>query len=423
MTELLVDISKIRDRANQPTINGIKKLHNHNAVIGTTAYTCNVSQGDSASRLMMATVQDQQLLGPDKPEVPIFLSGGETEKAKYTFDDILPCNAYVVAKIPFYTSLSGSKDIPFTLVYREEETGVHDFIDVTPYIETHVKFTHRKYFTEHVKGLQEGDFIAKGTRLTRTKNIHEGDLHSNRVNALTLYISAPETTEDGFGITKEFGQKLTPTAAGSATISSGSTSYPVMCYGGGKRPYPMQGEKIREDGLISCVREYDEMWDWICTHESQLDKPDRIFDSCIHGEPGAEVYEVEALTNYGEGKRPVTNPKIFDSLQVYHNRKMFYGKRMLEMYTNICRNSNSKMSLALHRKFTECMLAAPNSQELISCLPKLEQEKLAQKAREGKAKKYIRTIKNTELDEWTVSIKYSWKYPLHKGAKLANDDG
>lgn len=405
----------------QPTINGVNKVKNNTAVIGTTAFVTNLGQGSSASRLMMAAVQAQQLLGPRGAEPRLFLSGGETEMAKYNFDDIIPCNCYIEAKIPHYPSLY-SKDVPFTLIYREEATGKFDFIDVTPYIENHIKFTHRKEFLPLAGKLEPGMFLPKGTRLTKTSNIHDGDIHSNTVNAMTLYISSPETTEDGFGIRKGFVEKLMPKAYGTSTASYGLTTFPIYIYGteNKKRHFPAQGESLRADGMISCIREYDEMWDWLFTHEALLDKPDRIFDVCMHGEPNAKVYEVDVLTTNEENKKPVTNPDISKSLEPYYLRKVQYAKKMISFYSKIKSESNARIALPLYRKFADMLAIAPNSSDLKSVLPESEQRILASRARNKKSVKYIRTVKNATLDEWTVTIKYSWEYNLHKGAKLAN---
>lgn len=408
----------------RPTIKNIKKLDNDLTVIGMTGYYAPITQGNSAARTHMTTVQSQQLLTPLKPEVPIILSGGETEMAKYTFDDIMPCTAFVVAKVSQYTSLS-SKDIPFTLIYREEETGVYDFIDVTPYMTNHVKFGHKKIYEPIIRNISPGDVLTKGLRLTKTASIHEGEIFSNLINANSFYCSHPATTEDGFMVNTESMKNYAPLAVGEVSTGYGSTSFPVLCYGkpGSKRPFPTQGERIREDGMVYAIRDYDETWDWLITHKSQLDKPDRIFDVCMRAEPGAEVTDVEVFTTRNDNKRLVTNPEISASLEVYHNRKLSYSKNLIQQYTKIMQESRAVISPALMRKFAEAFLVDPNNKELIGLLPPSEVNAFKRKEREKRNKKFIRTNKNAELDEFNVTIRYAWRYKVTKGAKLSDQSG
>lgn len=406
----------------RPTIRGIKKLRNHVSVIGTTAYYAPISQGNSASRLMMATVQSQQLLGPRIPDVPIVLSGGEGELGKYTFDNIIEYDASVFDKIPYYKSFD-SKDIPFTLILRNEETGEYDFMDVTPYMHNHTKFGHKKVFEPRVKTISPGELLFKGERLTRTANVHEGEIYSSTLNCKTFYCSSLGTTEDGFEVTPEFIYRSAPLAVGETTASYGAASFPIYIYGteANPRPFPKQGERLRDDGMVYCLREYDEDWDFLITHKSQLDKPDRVFDACMHAEPGAEITDVEVLTTTSEGKRPVTNKFISETLEVYSNRKIEYSKRLLQAYTRIKQDSNAKISLRLMRKFAEAFIVSPNSSELISLLPPLERHKVLSEGKRNRV--FIRTKKNAELDEWTVKLTYAYRFHVTKGAKFSDKHG
>lgn len=407
----------------RPTLNNVVKLDNHSSVIGTTAYLESTSQKNSAARLLMGTQQSQQTLEPAKPDIPWILTGGETELAKYTFDDIMQCNAIVIAKIPFYFS-ARQKDVPFTLIYRVEETGEIDYMDVTPYIQNHTIFGNRKHFTPRVRSLEPGDILIKGERLTKTGTIQLEDLYTSTVNANVIFCSDPESTEDGFRVTPEFIERTVPLAIGDVTASYGSKSFPINVYGNEVNPraFPTQGERIRQDGLAFCIREYGD-WDWLMTHKSQLNKPDRVFDVCMHAEPGAEVIDVDVLTTTMEPKRPVTNPETSAPLNVEVTRKLEYSKRMISQYTRIKQEANVVISLPLMRKFANCTLAAPNSPDIMSLLPQDERIKIKQLASEKRLRKFIRTQKNAELDEWTVNIKYAWRFPVVKGAKYANRAG
>lgn len=412
---------------NVPTVNGVKKVLNNNAVIGTTAYIAPITQGNSASRLHMMTVQYQQRLEMRHPDLPYILSGGEHELAKYTFDDIMPCTAFIEAKIPFYSSLH-QRDVPFTLIYRDDSTDIYDFIDVDNYIVNHTKFGYKKIFDDIVRNLSQGDILRKGQRLTRTRNIHEGDLHSNTLNTWTLYVSDPASTEDGFRVTPEFIERSSPLAIGECSSGYGSGSFPLYTYGNenNRRTMPMQGERIRDDGLIIAMREYSDQWDWIFCHEDLIDKPDGVFDVCLYGEPGAEVIDIEAMTANLDGRRHTTNPDLSSALEMHVNRSLAYSRRMLETYTSIMQDPKAKISIALMRKFAESFNVDPNSKDLISLLPKREQARLhAISSRQANRKPKVleRTRKNAELDEWSFSIRYAWRYHVDKGAKYAGQHG
>lgn len=415
-----------------PTLNGIEKKLNNIATIGDTALCGPINQGNSASRLHMATVQKQQRLSMVATELAHILHGGEYEVGKYTFDAIMPCSAYVFDSVVHsHGFASASHDTPRTIIYQEDESGIYDYIEVDNYVFNHTKFGYEKRFDPIVHSLAPGSVLHKGQRLTRTSNIMEGDLHSDTINCWTLYVTDFATTEDGFRFSESFIEKTRPTALGDITGALGSSQFPLWLYNTEsetqKQIMPNIGEKIRDDGMVVALREYSEMWDWMFCHEDLMDKPDPMFDQCLYGEPGAEVVEIDSLTNSLDDKKHFTNPELTKVLKQQVNKKFGYSRRMIEAYTRIkTTDRNAKISTRLMRKFAEAFNVDPNNKELISLLPKNEQVRLKNISERNSTKKpkFIdRTKKNAPLDEYTFRIRYKWLYEVGKGAKYADNHG
>lgn len=415
----------------RPTVNAVEKALNVVAHIGTTALICPLSQGNSASRMMMATNQSSQTISPYQADIPIILSGGESAMATHTFGAVMPCEAEVIACIPHYQQRLSDKrvdiDVPRTIIYRETETGVHNFIVVDNFVRNHVKFGHKTTFDPIVKSLTRGSILMKGQRLTRTSNIHEGEIHSNTLNTNTIYISDPATTEDGYRVSESYVKRSLPLAMGDLAASYGTTHYLVNTYGDEKRyrPFPSQGQAIRDDGMVFCLREYDENWDHIYMHKECLRVPDRMCDQFLFGQPGAIVHEVKVASSANEKKKCITHEGMSELSKIYYERSMQLSKRLISVYTEIQNEHKAKIHPALQRMFADSFMVDPNGKELIALLPRHEQNRITEMAKTGTthSKRLVRVHKNSELDEYRVEIHYSWRYHVGKGAKFSDRHG
>lgn len=367
---------------------------------------------NSASRTQMVGGQKGQALQPKSPEVPSLLTGLETQLSDFTFGSIMPVDGIVVSVHHKYrrtASLGPQANIvDLSIIYQNQENGTYEVIHVKEYMTQHRVFGSKLRINPIVRTLRAGSPIARGTKLAVSECVQEDNVYTTSVQAQVAYMAMPSTIEDGFHVSEDFCDRISPLEMDSRVGSWGANEYPLNLYGDSKiyKPFPDVGDIIRPDGLIFATRTYDPLLDIVNMDPVSLKTIDMVYDNRIYGVPGAKVYDVEVLSGIGEKKEPAKTPThMRGQTDSYIGLTRNFYDGILDTYSHICKGSRSPvMSPELQVLITRAYADQPNLKR--------------NKRRTGGLVR--RTIKKVPIDEYRVTVKYHKRKMIDKGAKISN---
>lgn len=405
------------NKKTEPIVKEVIKERNRLETMGLTATLGSFVNFNSSSRIQMLSSHVGQAIAPAKSDIPRTLTGFESQLADFTFKVEMPVDGIVKSIHRKYEPGLGYNSIrgnpKTTIIYQNNDDYTFDYIDVVEFDVRHPTFTSRYIINPLVGRLRPGSCIKAGTILAHSPNVKEGEIYATGMEASVAYLSVPAVIEDGFVISDEFAERSSPLEIGSSVASWGKRVYPVNLYGDAEnyKPFPDIGDKIREDGLVFALREYDSKFDAIKRTPRALMEVDFISDRCMYGIPGAEVYDIHAETGRAEGRpKPVTPSGMETQAMKYINSASKYYAGILNTYDQAVKEMRRGIVISpeLQNLVTRSIADQPNSP----------------KAKAGRNSGIIRrTIKNTPLDEYRVEVKYFKRKEVQPGAKMTDKHG
>jgi DNA-directed RNA polymerase beta subunit len=365
---------------------------------------------DSSSRAAMLASHIGQSLVVKGANIRRCQTGVEREYAKYTFSLKMPCNALIIRCIQMYPKTMGEnqiKDNPITTIIYEDvdsenrEIGILDLVKYH-HLHQHYGF-HYQYRSKVLEKLMPGSFIPKGTVIADSPAVSPDGDYMFGVETNIALMSYQPVIEDGVIVSDEYIKKLTATAYGNRTVSFGKDYYPLNLYGDETRykPFPDIGDKIRPDGLLFALRQYDEMLAPIHMTPKDLMEVDYVFDRTIYAEAGARVVDIEVY----KGCQPTSNLPSNMTVQC----EMYYRKE-LQYYSALVAEYES-----MRRKRGEALKVNP------------EFHRLLVKARaflnDDKKNRINKTINRVPLDEWCVDLTFEYESIPTVGSKITDLHG
>jgi hypothetical protein len=337
-------------------------------------------------------------------------TGMEMRYGEYTFDVRFPEDCMVIGIIRKYPtggmSGSGIRHNPLTTIVFEHWDDQHktvDIIHVPDYISLHQDFGYRLERNPVVwENLAVGAMFSKNTVIAKSRAVKDNGLYGMGINANVAFMSMPGTIEDGFIISTEFLQRLSPRTYNEAVGNAGRKAFFLNMYGDETRyqPFPDIGQKIREDGVIFALRDLDPDLAPAEMTARALMMLDRTFDRAVIGEPGATVTDINVYRD--DRVNPSHTPLGMDEQLVkYHTALANYYREIMKVYAGLWgrRKDTLKISQTFHQLVVEAQIHLPVKQD---------QRKLS------------RMYRLEPLDEWRVAITYeALKKP--SGAYKATD--
>lgn len=369
---------------------------------------------DSASRQTMMSSHVSQMLVFNGATTRRFKSGSESEYAKTTFNIPMPVDARVVKVLQKYPrGISGGsfRHNPETIViYEDLEAKTRGIcrlgmVSITGYHCKHQSFGFKYKMTDAIKRLQPGEFIPRDTVFAQSPNVAPNGDYMYGVEANVAFMSIPQIIEDGFVISRSMAKRLTTTSISSRMVSWGSEYYPLNLYGdeNNYKPFPEVGDRIREDGLLFALRQYDPMLAVVDMTPVALMDYDDVYDRLTFGKAGALVTDVNVWRDYTQkvNKTPVGMER--QAVRYAEATTAFYQAILgvWRDYQAKHRGQRVECTEQLHRQLVDCLADDPMA-----------------------AKQSVtRTYRTQPLDEFTVEIKFVREIEPTVGFKITDLHG
>ncbi len=378
-------------------------------LLSTAAF--NIKPGAvSGSRLQMAGTQLTQMVVIKGATPRRIVTGVEREYGKYTFKVKMPVDAIVIDVIPKYHETVGQNAItsnPMSIViYENVDTREICILEIPQY---HIKHQYLGFRYAHKRTLgmlSKGATIPKGTVFADSPAIDDNGDYRFGVEANVAFMTIPGVIEDGFVISESFAKKLTATGYETLDASWGKRYYPLNIYGDDThyKPFPDIGERVRPDGLLFALREYDELLDPVQMTPAALRRVD-TFDKTVYTKANAKV--VDIVTRYDpKGSVPETPTGMEDQTRRYHTALLAFYNRLLAVEEKLRKE-------ARHRK-TTLNISTAFSRLLVEALTyRMEQSKV----------KATRIVRRQPLNEWRVDITVEYDIEATQAMKITDLHG
>lgn len=377
--------------------------------ISTAAF--NLSPGGvSGSRLQMVGAHLTQMLVLKGATPRRCFTGVEREYGKYTFKVKIPVDGTIIAVVPKYPETVGHGAItsnPMSVVlYENVDTREICSLEIPQYHIAHQYFGFKYAHKRTLGMLSKGASIPKGTVFADSPAIDDNGDYRFGIEANIAYMTIPEVIEDGFVISESFAKKITTYGYETLDASFGKKYYPLNLYGDDThyKPFPDIGERVRPDGLLMALREYDELLDPIQMTPAALRKVD-TFDRTIYTKANAKV--VDVLTRFDpKGSVPETPAGMDEQVRKYHTAMLNFYNTLLEHYERLSRTAAQRretlrISRPLHGLLKDALYF------------KIEQSKV----------KAQRIVQRQPLDEWRVDVTVEYEMEPTAGFKLTGLSG
>lgn len=372
---------------------------------------------DSASRLQMAVTQFGQAVVLHKGEANKLQSGYEREFGKYTFNVKVPEDCKVVMTLDKYGDRIGVSSIGnYTtsfIIYESldrQHEGEYGVIEVGTHMSNHPTFGFK---LERVKGKERNDispgmFLYKDEVISKSPSVADNGDYKYGLNVNTAFMSIPGVTEDGFVISESLLNKLKVSGVDSRIAQWGKTKIPLNLYGSDDeyKPFPGIGDKVRDDGLVFALREFDEEVAPFELTPKALRTPIFTTDQCMFGAPGALVYDVNVNSGIGS-KHEVTRPDhAFMAKRYYDATKVFYERLLRWEMTTRRDKEKQGLTLRLSPKLTNMI-----------------KDGFSYKVKPIPTENLQKSYRRAPLDEYRVEVKYSYTINGTDGYKLTDSHG
>lgn len=350
------------------------------------------------------------------------ITGAEKEYGKYTMSVKMPCNGTVLKVLQKYPRNLGitsfKKNSEITIIYENDENGEIGYLTVPSFHCNHKVFGFEyKQNTKLLRELQLGLKIAKGTILADSPNIAPDGDYRYGTELITAFMSVPGVIEDGLVLSESAVQKLKTRGYASKVLEWGGNRIPLNIYGDNDnyKYFPDIGERVRHDGVIFAIREYDPELAICNMSVDALQEIDYTFDDITYAQmssintddmPIVEDINVLHTHNSDLWRTPEAMTK---QVRKYHEAMKIYHTGIFDKYDELHRHrkQNLKISNAFHALIVRCMSNDNNIKKV--------QDKLT--------KSIVRSYRRIKLDDWRVEIKIGWTVTPTLGHKASDLHG
>jgi hypothetical protein len=380
--------------------------------VGVMAATTPFLPFNSSSRSAMLCNHIRQAVTPVQSDIPLILTGYETTLQAYNYE--MPEDSLIIDVIPKYRQTYICSEIPeITIIYQRVSDGTYDCMTVPLYGSNHDVFGLKYNLTQALINLRPGTYISQGEKFAISPNVKEHGVFSNSLRVNMLNLAVPSVAEDGFEVSEDFCNRARPLIMQTIEVKWGSTKFPINTYGDINNflPFPKIGDRVRADGVIMALRQYDDLLDGVTTSNSSLMQIDYVNDTliCTDDAPGALIYDIEVLTGIPETKaKPRSTENMSKLAELYVSALSEYYKTILTTYDTIQhKNKRARLSPALNQLIVRALADKPNARD-------------ARKTGSGLIQ---RTYKRDPLDEYNLRISYCYYLDINIGSKMTGMHG
>jgi len=363
---------------------------------------------DSASRQQMFCSHVGQALVIDGSNPRRIQTGAEREVGKYTFSITMPVDANIIKVIQKYPPTGGYGSIKenptYVILYENIDTNEIDVLMVERFHTMHTTFGFEYVLTENAKRIHPGQMVPAGTVIAHSSSVKSDGNYCYGREVQTAYMSIPQVIEDGFVISKTLASQLTTRMVDKRIVSWGREYYPLNLYGDKNhyKPFPDIGDKIRDDGLLIGLRQYDPALGVIEMTPEALMEPDGTYDKLTYALAGATVYDVDVVTDLTQNVSP-SPVGMNESTDKYLRLHDVFFKDILKEYRRLAATRKDQLHVS------------PQFQQLVVRAMANDTEAVPYKVK--------RRYRRIPLDDRRVEIKYAKKIEPTIGYKLTDAHG
>ena len=228
----------------------IKNLPDNNYMLGRTLMQpC--KPANSGSRALMFAVHAEHLMVPLNAEVPIIQTGFETEFGVHSSSYVKSKSNYTIL---YKISKFEFKDNHYYLIVQDNDTGIYDVIERTPYKHNTESYGYL-WDNTRLDSLAPGGQIKKGSVIKTSTGFDSFGNKMNGVNLTTLYLSCAQNMEDSIILSESAADKLATALVKTTSITINDNDVLKNMYGDENvyKTFPDVGENTK-NGIFCSIR-------------------------------------------------------------------------------------------------------------------------------------------------------------------------
>lgn len=368
---------------------------------------------DSSARLQMFSQHLGQMLSIAGRTPRLLQTGMERQYGKFTYKVDMPCNGKILDIIPRYTQkmssdsvLNNIEDNPqVVVVYEDDETREVGIIDLATYCSNHQYFGFRYQKMPGLAQLQVNAFIPKGTVFLDSPAITpEGD-YAFGVQANVAFMSHPATSEDGVAVSDRFLKRLGYCTFETRTVEWGKKRFALNLYGNKDhyKPFPDIGDRIREDGLLMALRDYEPSELAIVEQNvNSCMRVDYTFDDTIYAN-GAGGKVIDIRIHHDKADQNTATVHMDSQPQKYDKGRREFYERIMNLYLQLKKIQGE--TLRITPQFHQLVVQA---QSVIS---------------EGGKTRVTKLYRKAPLDTYRIEFVIQYDMLPNMGSKITDNHG
>ena len=329
-------------------------------VLGASPYIGHTS----SARLQMFSSHLGQKLNILHPTERYQQTGIEREIGKYTFNIKFPCDAKIIKVIHRYEQTNDINSIRHNpqdiIIFEDVKTNEIDILDVPRFGSFHQYFGFDYIPTEDAAKVHAKAFIPAGTIIADapSKSKTGGYMYGRETNV--AFFHHPSITNDGIvarrGALPLFAYKTYE----SRVVEWGQRGVLLNLYGTPDKPkfFPDIGDKIRDDGMLACVRTLDKRLGVCEQSVYDLMTPDHIFDRPVYVD-GREGRVIDIRVNWSEDHGQNTLEGCDEQISKYVRATKEFYQKVFNEYLRLKKERGK--TLKISNKFNIFLQKAQNA--------------------------------------------------------------
>jgi len=339
----------------------------------------NFSDGeDSASRKQMFGSHVGQALVISGSTERRIQTGMEMEYGKYTFSVKMPANGRVLRVLQRYPETLGAETIRFNpqsvVLFERLDNREVGIINLPRYCSQHQYFGFEYVPGPAMSKLRPGMEIEEGEIFLNSPSVTPDGGYKFGRECNVAFMSHPAVSEDGVVVCEDVLPHFSFKTYEHRVVEWGSKRFPLNLYGDENnfKPFPDIGEKLRDDGLLMMLRDYNTRLAPIEQSIHDLRRIDNIFDKGTYvAGPGGRVVDIKIFHD-GQvvpfsaigGVVPLSMDR---QPMKYERARRYFYQSIIEEYRRLRREQGKglRISLEFHRLIIEAysVIGGPTTNE------------------------------------------------------------
>lgn len=364
---------------------------------------------DSSSRKQMMSSHISQTLVIKGATERRCQTGMEREFGKYTFSTKMPVDAEIIKVIERYRHTIGQDSIrknPQSIVlYEDVNTKEIGMLSVTEHCSYHQYFGFPYKNKPALSQIHTGAFIKAGTILQDSPSITDSGGYMFGRECNFAFASLPAASEDGVVVSRDILPKLGFTTYEHRVVEWGSKRFPLNLYGDAEnfKAFPDIGDLVRPDGLLMCLRTFDELLSPVEQNINDLREPDYVYDKCTYAVgTGGRIVDIKVHHDTDSSYAGTPMGMELQAERYDNHRRHFYSELLAE-HARLRRQRGAQLRITpeLHRMLVEAQSVVGDT----------------------KGKRVNKLYRQSPLDDWRVEFVIQFDIVPTIGFKISDLHG